>query len=62
MASVSEMYDVGWEGKTKDKIDSPQVSLRRVFVLLEAFVLFFCISLVQEHGGELSLKQAENTS
>lgn len=32
MASVSEMYDVGWEGKTKDKIDSAQVSMRHGFI------------------------------
>lgn len=45
MASVSEMYDVGWEGKTKDKTDSPQVSLRRVFVLLKVLGVFFVFVL-----------------
>lgn len=37
MASVSEMYDVGWEGKTKDKIDSPLMFL----YFLKAFGIFF---------------------
>lgn len=38
MASVSEMYDVGWEGKTKDKIDSAQVSMRHGFIFKTALL------------------------
>lgn len=37
MASVAEMYDVGWEGKIKYKIATLQVSHRHVFLLFESF-------------------------
>lgn len=50
MASVSEMYDVGWEGKTKDKIDSPQVSLRHVFIFLKAVGVFLVFVLCKSMG------------
>lgn len=43
MASVSEMYDVGWEGKTKDTTDSPQVTLRHGFIFLKAFGVFLVL-------------------
>lgn len=43
MASVSEMYDVGWEGKTKDKIDSPQVSMRHAFIFKAVLLFSLCL-------------------
>lgn len=35
MASVSEMYDVGWEGKTKDTIHTLQVSLKYICIFIK---------------------------
>lgn len=48
MASVSEMYDVSWEGKIKYKIDSPQESLRLIYVSgIRWFIsVFYCAHIV----------------
>lgn len=49
MASVSEMYDVGWEGKTKDKTRSPPVSLRHIMIFT-AFSVCFVFLLYKSVG------------
>lgn len=55
MASVAEMYDVGWEGKTKDKVDSPQVLFRHVFIFLKAFCVFLVYFMWESMGTVLAV-------
>lgn len=58
MASVSEMYDVGWEGKTKDKTRSPQVSLRHIliFTAFDVSLVFLLCKSVGESRRRPRLK------
>lgn len=45
MASVSEIYDVTWEGKRKEEIYSSQVSPRLIYYRFPVFAGLLMVSL-----------------